>query len=138
MKLLIAAALALAPGIAVGATVDVAVGPGLSFTPASVAIAPGDTIRWVWAGALHTSTSNTNSGPEVWNSGSLSTGNFSHTFNTAGDWPYYCAIHSVPGGTAMNAVVHVAAPVATPGLSPKLLVLLIAALAIAGALALKV
>ena len=122
-----------------GATVDVTVGPGLSFNPSSVTIAPGDTIRWVWQGALHTSTSNTNTGPEVWDSGFLAEGTFSHTFNTVGDWPYYCSLHSFPGGSAMNGVVHVVAPAPapTPTLSTTVLMLMLVALAIIGAIALK-
>ena len=106
--------LIIAPIAVRGATVDVTVGPGLSFTPASVTIAIGDTVRWDWAGALHSSTSDNTTGAEVWNSGLKSTGTFSHTFSTAGDWPYYCTLHSSPGGTAMNGVVHVtAAPTLT-------------------------
>ncbi len=122
---------------ALGATFDVNVGPGLSFTPPSVTIAQGDTVRWVWQGALHSSTSDAGTGPEVWNSGLLSTGTFSHTFSTVGDWPYYCTLHSVPGGTAMNGVVHVTAPAAIPTFSTTLLLLLIAALAIIGLAAMR-
>ena len=124
---------------ALGATFDVNVGPGLSFTPSSVTIAQGDTVRWVWQGALHSSTSNATTGPEVWNSGLLSNGTFSHTFATAGDWPYYCSLHSSPGGTAMNGVVHVtAAPAAAaPALSTALLLLLVAVLAIIGVVAVR-
>ena len=101
--------------VAQAATVDVTVGPGLSFTPSSVNINVGDTVRWTWAGALHTSTSNTTTGAEVWNSGLKSSGTFSHTFTNAGNWPYYCSLHSFPGGTAMNGVVRVtsAAPTLT-------------------------
>ena len=122
-----------------GATFDVIVGPGFSFNPSSVTIAPGDTVRWVWQGAAHTSTSNTNTGPEVWDSGILSSGTFSHTFATPGDWPYYCSLHSSPGGTVMNAVVHVAAPAPapTPTLSITALLLLVAVLAVVGFVALR-
>jgi len=90
------------------ATVDVTVGPGLTFTPSSVTIAPGDTVQWTFT-APHTSTSDSSSGAEVWDSGIRFSGTFSHTFSAVGDWPYYCFLHSVPGGTAMNGVVHVAA-----------------------------
>jgi plastocyanin len=126
-------------GAALGATVDVVVGPVLSFSPPSVNISQGDTVRWVWQGALHTSTSDATTGPEVWNSGLMSSGTFSHPFNTVGDWPYYCSLHSSPGGTAMNGVVHVAAaaPAATPALSAALLLLLIVILGIAGVVALR-
>jgi plastocyanin len=130
-------AMMLGAASAFGATIDVAVGPGFSFSPSSVTIAPGDTVRWVWQGAAHTSTSNTNTGPEVWDSRILSTGTFSHTFTTVGDWPYYCSIHSFPGGTVMNGVVHVAAPAPAPTLSITALLLMIATLAVIGAVALR-
>lgn len=106
----------LIPVASFGATANVTVGPGLSFTPSSVTIAPGDTVQWNFAG-VHTTTSDTATGPEVWDSGVLSSGSFSHTFNTVGDWPYYCSLHSVPGGTAMNGVVHVLAPAPAPTLT---------------------
>jgi plastocyanin len=127
----------LSSAAALCATVDVNVGPGLSFNPSSVTIAQGDTVRWVWQGAAHSSTSNTNTGPEVWNSGILAAGTFSHTFATVGDWPYYCTLHSFPGGSAMNGVVHVTAPAPTPQLSPSLLLLLVLVLAVIGAVALR-
>jgi plastocyanin len=93
----------------------VTVGPGLSFSPATVTVAPGETVTWNFQG-LHTSTSDAMTGPEVWNSGVLSSGTFSHTFGTPGTYPYYCAIHSFPGGTMMNGVVQVkgAGVTATP------------------------
>jgi plastocyanin len=127
------------PAAALSATFDVNVGPGLSFSPSSVTITQGDTVRWVWQGASHTSTSNTNTGPEVWDSGILATGTFSHTFTTAGNWPYYCSVHSSPGGSAMNGVVHVlaSAPAPTPMLSTAALMLLLIALMLLGAIALK-
>jgi plastocyanin len=104
------AILLIVPACALAATVDVAVGPGLSFNPSSVTIAPGDTVSWNWAGAAHTSTSDSSTGSDVWNSGLLVVGSFTHTFNTVGNFPYYCSLHSVPGGTFMNGVVNVAAP----------------------------
>ncbi len=132
-------ALFLPAAAALAATVDVNVGPGLSFNPSSVTITQGDTIRWVWQGASHSSTSNTNVGPEVWDSTVLTNGTFSHTFNTVGDWPYYCSLHSSPSGTAMNGVVHVLAPApaATPTLSMTVLMVMLIALATIGVIALR-
>jgi hypothetical protein len=111
--------------------------PGLQ--PSSITITQGDTVRWVWQGASHSSTSNTNTGPEVWDSGIIATGTFAHPFATVGDWPYYCSVHSFPGGSAMNGVVHVLAPAPapTPTLSTTALMLLLLALMIIGAIALK-
>lgn len=109
------------------ATVTVKVGPGTIFNPNSVTVNPGDTVQWVWqAGAgSHTSQSDSAVATENWNSGVLVDGqSFSHTFNTTGNWPYYCSIHSVPGGSAMNGVVHVNAVVVVPALSRTALMLL--------------
>ena len=108
-KAVLFALLLLAPFSTFAATVDVAVGPGLSFTPSTVNIFAGDTVRWNWAGAAHSSTSNSSMSLEAWDSGLMVTGTFSHTFTNVGDWPYYCTLHSFPGGTAMNGVVHVSA-----------------------------
>lgn len=95
----------------------VQVGPGLSFSPSTVTVAPGEAVIWDFQ-AFHTSTSDTSSGPEVWDSGLLSSGTFSHTFTTPGSYPYYCQVHSVPGGTAMNGVVIVSGAGATPTETP--------------------
>ena len=91
----------------------VQVGPGTQFSPSTVTVAPGETVIWSFQ-AFHTSTSDTPVGPEVWDSGFLSSGTFSHAFNTPGSYPYYCQVHSSPGGTAMNGVVVVSGLGATP------------------------
>src|ERR1043166_2969133 len=39
--------------------VDVQVGPGLSFSPSTVNIGVGDTVRWTWAGSGHRSEEHT-------------------------------------------------------------------------------
>ena len=78
----------------------VQVGPGIAFSPSTVTVAPGEAVIWDFQG-FHTSTSDTSSGPEVWDSGFLSSGTFSHTFTTPGSYPFYCRVHSVPGGTTM-------------------------------------
>jgi len=90
----------------------VTVGPGFSFSPPSVSVAPGEKVTWIWAAGPHSSTSDTAKGPEVWDSGVRSTGSFDHVFTTPGTYPYYCVVHSFPGGTAMNGVVEVLAPAA--------------------------
>lgn len=108
---LIGALFGLYASAAVAATIPVSVGPGFSFSPATVTVAPGDTIVWTFF-STHTSTSDSAIAAEAWDSGVLSGGTFSHTFHTPGTYPYYCAIHSVPGGTFMNGAVIVA-PVAT-------------------------
>ena len=70
------------------------------FSPASLTISVGDTVRWTRTGSVtHTTT-----GSE-WDSGSLGSGaTFSHTFTTAGTFNYFCAIHP----TTMQATLVVA------------------------------
>lgn len=48
----------------------------------------------------------------------MSSGFFTHTFNTPGNYPYYCFLHSLPGGTFMNGVVQVAAPPTLASVNP--------------------
>ena len=111
---LISALLLAAP---LGADQTVQVGPGTTFSPSSVTVAPGEAVIWSFE-AFHTSTSDTETGPEVWDSGFLASGTFSHTFMTPGSYPYYCQVHSVPGGTAMNGVVVVSGAGVTPTPTP--------------------
>jgi len=95
----------------------VQVGPGIAFSPSTVTLSPGEAVIWSFQ-AFHTSTSDTATGPEVWDSGFLSSGTFSHTFQTPGTYPYYCQVHSFPGGTAMNGVVQVLGVGVTPTSTP--------------------
>lgn len=109
--------MALAPALLCAATIPVNVGPGTSFSPASISINTGDTVVWQFVGPNHTTTSDATIGPETWNSNVVPVGgSFSHTFGTAGTFPYYCAIHSFAGGTMMNGQVMVSAP--PPPLTP--------------------
>ncbi len=109
------AALLDAPRLRADQTVQV--GPGTVFSPATVTVSPGEAVIWNF-NEFHTSTSDTASGPEVWDSGFLSSGTFSHAFTTPGTYPYYCAVHSFPGGTAMNGVVQVVGGGVTPTPTP--------------------
>ena len=112
----IAAALAVCPTMASGATVMVTVAPGgdLSFSPSSVTIHPGDTVQWNWDDNDHSSTSGMPGSPNgLWDSGILNHGaTFSHTFNTAGSFPYYCIPHGQCCG--MTGTVTVSNPTPTP------------------------
>ena len=110
--------LALLIALPAAADQTVQVGPDLSFSPSTVTVSPGEAVIWNFQ-ALHTSTSDSQTGPEVWDSGVLSSGTFSHTFTTPGSYPYYCAIHSSPGGTAMNGLVVVSGAVVTPTSTPS-------------------
>lgn len=86
----------------------VTVGPGMQFVPSSLTVLQGDTVTWNWVDNNHTTTSDATTGPETWDSGVLNDfDSFSHTFFLAGTYPYHCAVHSSPGGSAMNGVIIV-------------------------------
>ncbi|MGI8821098.1 MAG: LamG-like jellyroll fold domain-containing protein [Chthoniobacterales bacterium] len=98
--------------------VDVAVGPNNSriFSPATVSISVGDTVRWTWGSSFHSVTSgppcnadlqycspsDTNCG-----AGTLSNvGNvYTHTFTQPGTYSYFCASHCLSG---MTGTINVA------------------------------
>jgi len=99
-------------------TVDVTVGPGvdLVFSPSSVTIQPGDQVRWTWGSNGHSTTSGSPGQPNgIWDSGIRNQGaTFTHTFNSAGTFPYYC----VPHGGCCNMVGTVVVSNPTPTPSP--------------------
>ncbi len=89
------------------------------FTPDTVRIALGTTVRWSNDGAVdHTSTSNSRGG---WNSGTLAPphapatcpyppcgvtpgASFQFTFTAPGTYGYHCAFHGVPGPTYQGMI----------------------------------
>src|SRR5262245_43408849 len=112
-RALVAALLLSASAAAADQTVQV--GPGFVFSPSTVSVTPGETVTWEFVEGPHSTTSDTSSGPESWDSGILGPGAaFAHTFQTPGDHPYYCVVHSFPGGTMMNGIVRVVAVTPTP------------------------
>lgn len=82
-------------------------GPGLNevwikdmaFTPATITVAPGTTIRWTNKDAAgHTVTSTTG----IFDSGSIGgDGTFSLKFDSTGTFPYYCIVHPGMKGTVI-------------------------------------
>src|SRR5262245_50906923 len=115
LALTIAASLAVYPTVAVGATVIVTVGDGgLVFSPSSVTINPGDTVRWTWSSSGHSTTSGSPGMPNnLWDSGLRNQGAvFEHTFPSAGTFPYYCVPHG--GCCGMVGTVRVVAATPTP------------------------
>src|ERR1043166_2700518 len=117
----IAAILAFYAAIASAATVTVSVGPNncFCFSPDPVTIHPGDTVQWTWADNGHTTTSGTNGMPNgLWDSGLLGNGaTFSHSFNTAGSFPYYCTPHWSCCGMTGTVIVSSSSPTPTPVVS---------------------
>jgi plastocyanin len=73
---------------------------GMAFTPSTITVAAGTTIKWTNKDAVnHTVTSDTG----LFESGSMGDGaTFSLMFDTPGSFPYHCAVH--PG---MKATVVV-------------------------------
>jgi len=90
---------------------NVTVGPGGSNSfrdsqsgGSTTTIRAGETVTWTWAAGLHSTTSGTCcTGDGTWNSGTKSSGSFSHTFPAAGTFPYFCTVH----GSAMTGTVMV-------------------------------
>ncbi len=72
---------------------------GFAFSPKTVTIQQGDTVRWTNAETLvsHTSTSGDPEDDDagaLWNSGTLLPGqSFTHTFDEVGEFPYFCEPH---------------------------------------------
>jgi plastocyanin len=76
---------------------------GMAFTPATITITAGTTIKWTNKDVtVHTVTSDPNDAVSF-DSGSISVGDtWTHQFNTPGTFPYHCTVH--PG---MKATVVV-------------------------------
>src|SRR6266446_3343243 len=113
LVLLLATAVSLIgyPKPASAATVNVGVGVygGLiAFAPSSVTIHPGDQVKWIWLTSGDSTTSGRPGMPNgIWNSGVRNQGaTFTHTFNTAGTFPYY----SISDGQAGRVIVTDATP----------------------------
>jgi plastocyanin len=88
-------------------TVHVGGGDGFSFEPSALNIQAGDTVKWVWDGPNHTVTSGSSC---ISNGEFNSTGpTFSHTFNTAGSFNYFCSTHCYNFGMAGQITVQGAA-----------------------------
>src|SRR5438046_1898321 len=113
----IASVLVFQPTVTPAATVDVTVGNNcFCFSPSSVMIHPGDTVRWTWRSSGHSSTSGTPGHPTgMWDSLVLNDGAvFTHTFNGVGSFPYYCTPHGACCNMVGMVVVTNAAPSPTP------------------------
>lgn len=96
-------------------TVHVGAGAGTTFTPDPVLLQPGDTVEWTWDFGGHSVTSGTPTAPDgLFDTGLQSAGfMFSHTFPSAGIFPYFCTRH----GAMMTGTVNVAVP-SSPTPSP--------------------
>src|SRR5438552_1421451 len=109
------------PTIARAATVTVMVGPGgFFFTPSSVTIHTGDSVLWMWSSTGHSSASGSPGTPNgLWDSGILNNGaTFTHTFNAAGSFSYYCTPHGACCGMVGTVIVSNSTPTPTPTPTP--------------------
>ncbi len=102
------------------ATISVNVGPGGAFTfsPSTVNIQVGDTVKWTWKSDTHSVTEGNpgNSNPDF-DSGVVNTGaTFQVTFNTPGTTTYFCTPHGQCCG--MIGTINVAAGTPTPTPTP--------------------
>lgn len=71
----------------------------VSFFPKKVRVAKGGTVAWKFSdGTIH----NVTAGDKSWKSDNKSSGEFTHTFDTPGEFKYSCTLH--PG---MDGVVTV-------------------------------
>ncbi|MEO7936893.1 MAG: plastocyanin/azurin family copper-binding protein [Dokdonella sp.] len=107
---------------ALAATFTVEVGPGTVFSPASVTISEGDTVRFVNRGGLHNVKSNDNTfrcahgcdGDGHGGNGAPSSDIWFAlvTFPLAGTIGYYCETHGTPtSGMRGTVIVEAAVPV---------------------------
>jgi plastocyanin len=100
-----------APPAAGAATADVRI-RDFAFGPTYTRVEPGDSVRWIQTGSLHTVTSRAAS-PERFDSGPLLSGReFLRAFPAAGRYPYHCTIHP-----EMRGVVQVGPDTTAPALT---------------------
>lgn len=80
---------------------------GMTFSPATMTIAAGDTVTWTNNSSLqHTVTADDGS----FDSGTINMGGtYSHTFTAPGTYRYYCRFHGAPGGVGMSGTIVVTA-----------------------------
>jgi plastocyanin len=105
--------LAIFPLAAIAATHDVSVDDN-RFTPSSITISVGDTVRWTNAagGNPHDVTADDNSfaNPE----GTVPSFVYSRTFNSVDEIRYYCTLHGNRGGVGMSGQISVTEPQTQP------------------------
>src|SRR5436190_2016264 len=69
-----------------------------AFSPSTVTINVNDSVKWVWAGNNHSTTSS--STPRLWDSGLHNSGfTFTNVFSSTGNFPYFCSAHTFMTGS---------------------------------------
>ena len=92
-----------------GTVVEVHVTSSFTFSPATVQVPPGTTVKWIWDASGHSVTPDNPNQAGAWNdTGLLNSGaTFQHTFNVAGEeYAYHCTPHQSMG---MTGTVRVSA-----------------------------
>lgn len=97
----IAGLVAGAGSAAAAVTVDVTLGNSF-FSPQTVNIQVGDTVRWTNNVGFHSVTADDNSFEKA---ASSSPWTFTHTFSTPGTFGYHCSVHGFVGGGMFGTVV---------------------------------
>lgn len=64
------------------------------FDPADLSVSAGDTVTWEWKGAIPHNVKG-----DGFESETQDAGTFTHTFDSAGEYPYECTIHPGMEGT---------------------------------------
>lgn len=104
---------AVSPSKTNAVTVEVRI-ENFTFNPAQVTIKPGDTVHWTSPDSGHTTTSGPGCGADgTWDAAIRGSG-FSRTFDTVGEYPYFCRPHCQFGMKGTVKVVN-STPVAGPG-----------------------
>ena len=105
-SLLLAAASLFVIVSALATTYTVGVG-GMSFSPSSLTVHPGDVITWTWTDGTHTTTSvSVPGGATSWNANiNSSNTTFSYTPTVLGTYQYQCTFHASMGMVGTITVV---------------------------------
>lgn len=109
--------LALTSSLAFATNFNVTVGGAANvFTPKNTPIHVGDSVTFTSAGGFHNVVANDGS----FSSGAATTDPFSitHTFTTAGTFPFYCEIHGSSNGSGMAGTITVSEATTTTPVTP--------------------
>lgn len=89
-----------------GATTHAVTVDNFSFSPQTLTIKAGDTVTWTWVNGTHSVTSGTSCTPNGTFDSTVSTApkTFTHTFNAAGTFDYFCMVHCSMGMTGTIVV----------------------------------
>ena len=97
----------------------------LPFDPELLVINVGDTVMWTWVGGTHSVVSGPNFFPPLcqpdglFDSGPQSSGTFSYTFTTPGDYGYHCGVGNHCANFESGEIQVLGTPVPTATFTPK-------------------